>query len=180
MENNNCQSQVLGQIAIGKAKTLPLSIPRRLKLELRRRLHYLTIRKIQNKIDYVLNFFTPSSEREHIVSPKQVVSSRSPLQAGDLVRVRSREEIQATLNRWKEYRGSGFMDDMWQYCDTVQKVLKPVERFVDERDYQVKKVKGIVLLEGLHCQGTPIFGRCDRNCFYFWREIWLEKIVDEA
>jgi len=28
----------------------------------------------------------------------------------------------------------------------------------------------------LHCQGTSDYGRCDRSCFYFWREEWLEKI----
>jgi hypothetical protein len=24
--------------------------------------------------------------------------------------------------------------------------------------------------------GTPDYGRCDRACFYFWREEWLEKL----
>lgn len=45
-----------------------------------------------------------------------------------------------------------------------------MEHFLDERDYKVKKVKGIVLLEGVIYQGTPVFGRCDRSCFLFWRE----------
>jgi hypothetical protein len=120
--------------------------------------------------------FTEPIKRDHNKSEQVMVSSGSHLQPGDMVRVRSAEEIGATLNRWQKYKGCGFMDDMWQYCDTVQTVLKPVERFVDERDYQVKKVKGIVLLEENTCQGTPIFGRCDRNCYYFWREEWLEKI----
>jgi hypothetical protein len=54
--------------------------------------------------------------------------------------------------------------------------LKPVKRFVDERDYRVKKAKGIILLEGLICEGTPDYGQCDRACFYFWRQEWLEKM----
>jgi hypothetical protein len=59
---------------------------------------------------------------------------------------------------------------MWQYCGTTQRVLQSMEHFLDERDYKVKKVKGIVLLEGVIYQGTPVFGRCDRSCFLFWRE----------
>jgi hypothetical protein len=98
------------------------------------------------------------------------------LKAGDWVRVRSKEEIQAMLNPWNELRGCGFMSEMWQYCGTVQRVLKPVERFVDERDYQVRKARGIVLLEGVTCNGTEFYGKCDRACFLFWREEWLEKL----
>jgi hypothetical protein len=93
------------------------------------------------------------------------------LQAGDLVRVRSEEEVRRTLSAWNELRGCAFLEGMWQYCGTTQRVLKLVERFVDERD-----AKGIVLLDGLMCQGTPYYGRCDRSCFYFWREEWLEKV----
>jgi hypothetical protein len=98
------------------------------------------------------------------------------LQPGDRVRVRSREEIQATLDRWNGLRGCSFMKEMAPFCDTTQRVHKPVLRFLDERDYRVKKTKGIVLLEGVYCQGTEKFGPCDRSCFFFWREEWLEKI----
>jgi hypothetical protein len=98
------------------------------------------------------------------------------LKAGDPVRVRSAEEIEATLNHSKRLRGCSFASEMAQYCGTTQRVLKPVERFVDERDLTVRRTKGMVLLEGLTCQGTEAFGRCDRNCYFFWREEWLEKI----
>jgi len=106
----------------------------------------------------------------------ETVPKRVSLAAGDLVRVRSEEEIRATLNAWNELKGCMFMDAQRQYCSTTQRVLKPVERFVDERDYRVKKAKGVVLLDGLICEGTPDYGRCDRACYYFWREEWLEKI----
>jgi hypothetical protein len=90
--------------------------------------------------------------------------------------VRSQEEIEATLNHLRQARGCTFMAEMASYCGTVQQVLKPMERFVDERDLRVKKCKGLILLEGVMCQGTTEFGRCDRSCFMFWREEWLEKI----
>jgi hypothetical protein len=98
------------------------------------------------------------------------------LEAGDLVRVKSKEEILATLNRWNELKGCGFMEEMWPYCNTQQRVLKVVRQFLDERDYRMKKTKGIVVLDGVMCQGTVDFGRCDRSCFFFWRMEWLERI----
>jgi hypothetical protein len=100
------------------------------------------------------------------------------LEAGDIVRVRSQQEIEATLNHWRQLKGCTFMNEQVQYCGTRQRVLKRMERFVDERDLTVKKCNGIILLEGLTCQGTAEFGRCDRACCYFWREEWLEKIAD--
>jgi hypothetical protein len=98
------------------------------------------------------------------------------LKAGDQVQVRSAREIEATLDHSRRLKGCSFAFEMEQYCDTTQRVLKPVERFVDERDYRVRRTKGVVLLDGLNCQGMGSTGRCDRNCYYFWREEWLEKI----
>lgn len=98
------------------------------------------------------------------------------LKAGDRVRVRSAREIAATLDHSRRLKGCSFAPEMEQYCDTTQRVLKPVERFLDERDYRILRTRGVVLLDGLTCQGMGGIGRCDRNCFYFWREEWLEKI----
>jgi hypothetical protein len=71
------------------------------------------------------------------------------------------------------------MPEMAEYCGSTRRVLKPMNRFVDERELRVKKSKGIILLEGVMCQGTGGFGSCDRFCFVFWREEWLEKIHEE-
>ncbi len=104
--------------------------------------------------------------------------SSPPLQPGDSVRVKSWLEIRQTLNNWHQLNGCSFMEEMWPYCGTRQTVLKRVEKFLDERDYRVKKCKGIVILDGVMCQGTKDFGACDRSCFFFWREEWLEKMND--
>jgi len=99
------------------------------------------------------------------------------LNSGDWVRIRSREEIQSMLDPFRETRGCAFLEDMYKYCGTKQRVYKSMERFLDERDYKVKKVRGVILLENVICGGTPAFGRCDRSCFLFWREEWLEKVA---
>ena len=99
-----------------------------------------------------------------------------PLQAGDRVRVRSREDIAATLNPFKELRGCAFLDGMERYCGTEQRVFRVMQRFLDERDYKVKRVRGVILLKDVICEGTAAFGACDRCCLLFWREEWLEKV----
>lgn len=102
--------------------------------------------------------------------------SDTSLQPGDWVRVRSGEEIRSSLDRWNQLHRCSFMEEMWRYCGTTQRIFKKVERFLDERDYLVKKCSGIYLLDGVFCNGTRDFGGCDRSCFFFWRREWLEKI----
>ncbi len=99
----------------------------------------------------------------------------SILQPGDLVRIKSEEQIRATLGLWNELKGCTFMEEMWDYCGTTQRVLKRVERFMDESEYKIKKARGLVILQDVVCNGTIDFGPCDRSCFFFWREEWLEK-----
>ena len=128
---------------------------------------------------YLVNFFQEAEYvKGHVQSSGARQSFVTALRPRDLVRVRSRDEIQATLDRWNRLKGCTFMEEMWPYCGTIQRVYKRVEKFLDERDYLIKRCKGIVLLEGIMCEGTKNFGQCDRSCFYFWKEEWLEKLHD--
>ena len=113
--------------------------------------------------------------KTRLLSPASYYSANS-LKAGDRVRVRSKNEIEATLNHSRKLKGCSFPQEMLQFCNTTQRVLTNVERFVDERDLKVRRTKGIILLENVICHGLGNFGRCDRNCYFFWREEWLEKI----
>lgn len=99
-----------------------------------------------------------------------------PFMKGERVRVRSQEDIDMTLDPFKELKGCSFLKTMQKYCGTEQTVLKSMNYFIDERDYKRKRTKGLILLENIICDGTPVFGSCDRCCFLFWREEWLEKI----
>jgi hypothetical protein len=100
----------------------------------------------------------------------------SEFSPGDRVRVKPIDQIQATLDCPSELKGCRFLPEMGPYCGTIHRVLKPVKRFVDERECRVKTVKGVYLLEGVMCQGFELYGKCDRSCFYYWREEWLERI----
>lgn len=134
-------------------------------------------RILKRRWRYVVNFLREAEHAKgHARSSDAKQTIIPALEHGDYVRVRSREEIQATLDRWNQLKGCAFMEEMWHHCGTTQRIYRRVERFMDERDYLVKRCRGIVLLEGVMCEGTKDFGACDRSCFYFWREEWLEKL----
>jgi hypothetical protein len=176
MNPDECQFPSLQSIAEGNAQTPPQSLLVQLKLFIRRHLspgqERILKRQANAIIDCAVNLRGKNSPSAKPVTEVQTV----PLKAGDLVRVRSKEEIETTLNHLRQTKGCTFMHEMLPYCGTVQRVLKPMERFVDERDLRVKKCKGLILLEGVMCQGTTGSGRCDRSCHVFWREEWLDRV----
>jgi hypothetical protein len=104
------------------------------------------------------------------------------LQPGELVEIKSEHEIAATLDATGRCRGLGVMPEMWGFCGKHARVLKRVNSIVVETpngtDIQdVRKMKDTVLLEGLICDGARL--RCDRACFFFWRECWLRRVSVE-
>jgi len=175
-----CQIPCLPRLANGLAEIGPQTWDKRIKHVLAGVWNY-SIKPLMKK-GYAfyrtrLKWAAKKQKAGRMEMPPPIVHS---LKSGDMVRVRSLKKIQATLDPWKELKGCAFLEYMCQYCETTQRVLQPLERFLDERDYKVKKVQGIVLLEGVICRGTPVFGRCDRCCYLFWREEWLEKINDDS
>jgi hypothetical protein len=100
------------------------------------------------------------------------------LQSGDLVRVKSYEEILATLDARLSNRGLSFDAELVPFCGKVYRVSTLVERFVDERTGHLKRMKTpAVILEGVSCKalysGQRMF--CPRGIHHWWREIWLER-----
>ncbi len=130
---------------------------------------------LKRRMRYLQNFFR---ERLSDGMKKTDTAFYNSFTATTLVRIRSSEEIQKTLNRWNQLQGCAFMEEMWKYCGTVQRVRKPVRTFLDARSYLVRQSAHLVILEGVICEGTIDFGPCDRSCFFFWREEWLEKITN--
>jgi hypothetical protein len=167
-------------VAEGEEKVPPQSIIRTIKLMIRRRLSPKKERAFKTYTNDLAEWFFNLVGRKSTPPPNPIRNFSSPLEAGDSVKVRPLKEIAPTLNHWGQLRGCTFMPEMAVYCGTTQRVLKPMNRFVDERDLRVKRSKGIILLEGVMCQGTAAFGSCDRSCFVFWREEWLEKTEEKS
>lgn len=175
-----CQLPCYAQVAEGTADTPPASLSRKIKLLIRRRLRPTKERVLRARTNDLMNWFarlTGGTSRP--TAPAEALRATN-VQAGNVVRVRAKEEIEATLNHWGQLKGCGFMPEMERFCGTTQRVLKRVQRFVDERDLRVKQANGLVFLEGVTCTGTADFGACDRTCLFFWREEWLEKIEGTA
>jgi len=105
------------------------------------------------------------------------------LRPGDLVRVRSHEEILATLDAKMTNRGLSFDAELVPFCGKVFRVSTCVERFVDEKTGQLRRMNTpAVILEGVGCKslysGRRIF--CPRSILHWWREIWLERVAVDA
>jgi hypothetical protein len=165
---NECQIPCLPRMAEGDIHADPQPFVQRLKRSLAVPWNYY----VKRGLKYFFHMKAGQMKEEE----KKVVHQTAEFQVGDRVKVRSWEEIQSTLDPFKELKGCAFLPEMQQYCGTIQRVLQVMERFLDERDYKVKKVRGIILLDGVICRGTPVFGRCDRCCHLFWRAEWLEKV----
>ena len=95
------------------------------------------------------------------------------LQAGDLVEVKSEDEILRTLDAKGKCRGLAFLPDMRAYCGRRLVVHKRLERIYLEESGQIRRMKNTVLLAGATCEGKGI--RCDRSCYFYWREAWLRR-----
>lgn len=101
------------------------------------------------------------------------------LQPGDLVRVRSRDEIFRTLTPGRTNHGLWFDVEMEPLCGKVCKVLARVDHIVDEKTGKMIRMKrDCIILEEGTCGGCLSRDRlfCPRQIYSYWREAWLERV----
>jgi hypothetical protein len=116
--------------------------------------------------------------------PKIPRGGRTPalklnIQPGELVRVKSYDEILDTLDEQYLNRGMQFHAELVPYCGRTLRVIKRIERIINEKNGQLIELKNpCIILHGTECEGC--FGRplfCPRGCYAYWREIWLERLA---
>ena len=108
--------------------------------------------------------------------------TKSRLRRGDLVEVRSADEILQTLDADGTLNGLPFMPEMVAFCGKRARVFQRAEHFytdgvpvaVGKSGAKEFRTNDVVLLEGLRCSGLE-HGGCQRGCLLFWREAWLRK-----
>ncbi len=118
--------------------------------------------------------------------PGKIVAGVAPrldldLKPGELVRVKSYEQILGTLNSSAANRGLSFDAELVPYCGKVFRVRSRVERFIDEKTGKMLRMKTpAVILDGVYCQSLYSGQRilCPRAVFLWWREIWLERVPE--
>jgi len=100
------------------------------------------------------------------------------LQAGELVEVRSVDEILATLDEKGRLNAMPFMPEMVQYCGKRFRVNKVAHKTCDNiQPWNMRTVKDAVHLTGVRCDGLA-HGGCDAGCLIFWHEAWLKRVDD--
>lgn len=111
---------------------------------------------------------------------KGVVDPLLNLQPGELVQVKSIEEIRETLTPEGRNRGLWFDREMMPYCGGTYRVRQRVTRIIDEyRDGRMVVMKTpSVTLEGVTCSGEYSLRRwfCPRSIVLYWREAWLRRV----
>jgi hypothetical protein len=104
---------------------------------------------------------------------------RLDLQPGELVRVRSHEEILETVDAGWRNRGLGFAPEMVGYCGGTYRVRSRVKKIINEGTGKMMHFKNeCIILDDVicrsECSGKRMF--CPRSIYPYWREIWLERV----
>jgi hypothetical protein len=97
------------------------------------------------------------------------------LKPGELVEVKSLEEIRATVNPSGKNRGLEFAPEMMKFCGRRFIVLSRVEKIIMETTAEMLPISDTVILEAVACDGCFHRG-CARNHYFHWREVWLKRI----
>jgi hypothetical protein len=109
-------------------------------------------------------------------TPKAVLD----LFPGELVRIKSRAEIAETLDRQNRNRGLTFDSEMLRYCGGEYRVLRRVERIIDEKTGELMDLPGdCIVLDNVTC--TAEYHRlCRRSIYPYWRELWLTRVEEST
>jgi len=94
------------------------------------------------------------------------------MKVGDLVQVRSKAEILATLDDKGQLDGMPFMPEMLKFCGQRFKVFKVAHKACDTVfPVRLRAVSNAIHLD-LRCDGQA-HGGCQASCLLYWKEAWL-------
>ena len=105
----------------------------------------------------------------------------SLFRAQDLVEVRSREEILATLDAEGCVDGMPFMPEMLQFCGRTIPVSAVAHKTCDVamQTRKARRLDTMVHLENAACDGSA-HGGCQADCNLFWKDVWLKPATSDG
>jgi hypothetical protein len=106
-----------------------------------------------------------------------VIAHPPRLRTGDTVRVRTVEQIRATLDDNGCLDGLPFMPEMLKYCGQRSRVRKRAHKTCDTL-YGLGGLRVLVPavhLDDQRCDGSA-HGGCQASCLLFWHEAWLDYV----
>lgn len=107
-------------------------------------------------------------------------SDQLNLQPGELVQIKSHDEILDALDKNNKNRGLWFDAEQVPYCDKTARVLCRVEKIINERTGKMMKLPNdCLILEGVYCRAHYSSDRlfCPRSIYSYWREVWLKRVT---
>jgi hypothetical protein len=95
------------------------------------------------------------------------------------VEIKSKDEIVQTLDASNRNRGMTFDPEMLKYCGRRARVLRRVERIIDEKTGRMLHLRNpCIILQDVIC--TSDYHRlCPRGIYPYWRELWLRRVPNE-
>ncbi len=117
--------------------------------------------------------------RGTITTGQPTPDERLNLQVGEVVEIRSKAEIEKTLNRGNRNRGLNIDEEMTTFCGERYRVTTRVDRIINEQTGEMMEFKNpCIVLDGVFCKGEYSAKRlmCPRRITAYWREIWLKRI----
>lgn len=105
---------------------------------------------------------------------------RLGLRRGDLVEVRSADEILATLDDSGSIDALPCMPELLEYAGQRFRVEARADKTCDTINYSgARRLHDTVHLEGIRCSGKA-HGGCEAQCSVFWKEAWLKRVDGKA
>ena len=108
-------------------------------------------------------------------------TEQTVLRVGEVVRVRSAEEILGTLEADGTVRELPLMPETLKYAGQELRVFKSAHKTCDTINHRgtTRKVDRAVHLVGARCDGSA-HGGCQAGCLLFFKEEWLERTDGSA
>lgn len=106
---------------------------------------------------------------------------RLDLKVGEVVEIRSREEILPTIDQRNRNRGMAIDEEMTRYCGGRFAVTSRVTQIINEKTGEMMHFKNpCIVLNDVCCRGEYSHRRllCPRRIKIYWRETWLQRVAE--
>jgi predicted DNA-binding antitoxin AbrB/MazE fold protein len=123
--------------------------------------------------------------RGNLFDPVEGPQKRTPLEkldlrVGEIVQVKSVQEIAQTLDRNSRNRGLVYDRGLEKFSGRRYRVQERLDFMISEYTGEMKKPESTVILENLTCFCNNVLGGCPRQEVIYWRENWLTRVDDAA
>jgi hypothetical protein len=123
---------------------------------------------------------SPEAAPEPITARAKAPSRpRARFKKGDVVEVLPWNELIHTLDASGTIDSLPFMPEMLRYCGKRLIITKRLERTCEDIEGGMRRIRNVVFLNDLRCDGSA-HGGCQKSCCILWKDEWLRKPADSG